>query len=292
MSVPTKFPTISVLCDSVGAYNKACADSSRPINWRNENFCPVRCPSNSHYDYCGSECVDSCTEGNRASKCKSSKCTEGCFCNAGYLWDGVGCIKKSNCGCVNGDLSYKIGEVFYKKDCAAKCKCVGVNKQECSQDYGCRNSQECIAEPHPSTNPLSINNIKLEPLYTCKPRKPNRSTGGDTGSSFHLGQRPSNDDEALEDDFDLGMNQRAKNKTKPIRPGRIQNDPFGGSFIPMGPQVEFPDCLPKLTWRTGQVKPDWIPPNKCCGNRPYSDMVLVNIPFLILIIIFPAIFLL
>ena len=88
-----------------------------------------------------------------------------------------------------------------------------MNKQECSQDYGCRNSQECIAEPHPSTNPLSINNIKLEPVYTCKPRKPNRSTGGDTGSSFHLGQRPSNDDEVLEDDFDLGMNQRAKNKT-------------------------------------------------------------------------------
>ena len=63
---------------------------------------------------------------------------------------------------------------------------------------------------------------------------------------------------------------------KPTRDGTIMHNPLGFGFepvIPMGPEVTYPDCLPKYRWRTGIVKPDWIPPNSCCGNKPYNDNV-------------------
>ena len=101
------------------------------------------------------------------------------------------------------------------------------------------------------------------------------------GTSFHLPLMPSDDD-----DYDiLNIGGRSKNITKPKRPNRpdrtdnvpLANDPM--RTIPMGPLVEFPDCLPKVKWTRGQVKPDWIPPNKCCGNKPYNDMVSIDFSF-------------
>ena len=102
------------------------------------------------------------------------------------------------------------------------------------------------------------------------------------GTSFHLPLLPSDDDLDI-----MNIGGRSKNKTIPKRPNRpnsgspsndgpgmLANDPI--RTIQMGPQVEFPDCLPTYKWTRGQVKPDWIPPNKCCGNKPYNDMVSVS----------------
>lgn len=275
------------MCDSISAFSKACSDVSRPINWRSPSFCPVTCPPNSHYDYCGPLCVDSCSDSQRGSKCKTANCIEGCFCDAGYLWDGLQCVRRESCGCVNGDISYRIGQTFYKKNCAKKCKCVGINHEEC-EDEGCRNNQECVKT---DTNiGRSIGNgiegalglfggaIEREPEYKCvKSTKPKVKEDPNGGTSFHLPLLPSDDD-----DYDiLNIGGRSKNITKPKRPNRpdrtdnvpLANDPM--RTIPMGPLVEFPDCLPKVKWTRGQVKPDWIPPNKCCGNKPYNDMVSV-----------------
>ena len=281
----------SALCDSISAFSKACSDVSRPINWRSPSFCPVTCPPNSHYDYCGPLCVDSCSDSQRGSKCKTANCIEGCFCDAGYLWDGLQCVRRESCGCVNGDISYRIGQTFYKKNCAKKCKCVGINHEECEEE-GCRNNQECVKTD--ANIGRSVGNgregalglfggaIEREPEYNCvKSTKPKVKEDPNGGTSFHLPLMPSDDD-----DYDiLNIGGRSKNITKPKRPNRpdrtdnvpLANDPM--RTIPMGPLVEFPDCLPKVKWTRGQVKPDWIPPNKCCGNKPYNDMVSIDFSF-------------
>ena len=122
--------------------------------------------------------------------------------------------------------------------------------------------------------------VEREPEYNCvKSTKPKVKEDPNGGTSFHLPLLPSDDD-----DYDiLNIGGRSKNITKPKRPNRpdrtddvpLANDPM--RTIPMGPQVEFPDCLPKVKWTRGQVKPDWIPPNKCCGNKPYNDMVSIGL---------------
>ena len=254
---------------------KVCADKAKPIQWRSADLCPAKCPVNSHYDYCGPVCADSCVQHKQNDACKKAQCVEGCFCNEGFVWDGLSCVKRDQCGCTNGDLSYRIGESYFKRNCAQKCTCIGVGKEKCENDP-CELDEACVA------NNFSRAGVLLfEPTYQCERIKGrNRERPGKGGNSFQLGERPKdknknkkdkpkkpveNGDESEEDDLGFeGINARGRNIT-------MLNAPFNN----FGPEVNFPDCLPTQKWTRGIVKPDWIPPNKCCGNRPYSDLVCI-----------------
>ena len=254
-----------------------------PIQWRSASLCPASCPANSHYDYCGPQCVDTCMPRKSTKACNTGECVEGCFCNEGFVWDGLSCVRRDQCGCTNGDLSYRIGESYITRNCNKKCTCVGVGQENCESDP-CDNDEVCAASNF-SRSGVLLN----EPVYQCKKVK-NRER---PGTSFSLGQRGSRDrppkgkrpkdqnkeelqDKAKEtpqdkgdtgDDYELGdfggLDPRGLNTT-------LMNDPFKN----VGPEVTFPDCLPTQKWTHSPVRPDWIPPNQCCGNRPYNDMVV------------------
>ena len=262
--------------------SKVCSDKSVPVQWRSAELCPAACPVNSHYDYCGPVCVDSCStkfQKNEA-KCKTAQCVEGCFCNEGFVWDGLSCVRRDQCGCTNGDLSHRIGESYLKRNCAEKCTCVGVGKEQCESEP-CGNDEACVASD------FSRSGVLLhEPVYQCErvKGKNGRPGGNRPGTSFQLGQRskdkkPSNkgnkgknEDKDIKeedgDDLDIwGIDARGqRNRT-------MLNAPMPN----FGPEVLFPACLPTEKWTRGIVKPDWIPPNQCCGNRPYSDMVCIEL---------------
>ena len=196
-------------------------------------------------------CVASCAEPKRDETCETDgKCIEGCYCNKGYLWDGLKCVKRENCGCVNGDTSYTISETFFTKNCDQKCTCTGIGEREC-EDVICSGDKVC--EKTDSDE------------FTCKDIDI-------TGSSMHLGKKPKEPETTTT--TKTTTTTVAKTTTKVT--GRIQHADPGLIFeepVNMGPNVKFPDCLPKYKWRTGLVKPDWIPPNNCCGLRPYNDNV-------------------
>ena len=272
----------AVLCNSLSTMSKVCSDKSVPVQWRSAELCPAACPVNSHYDYCGPVCVDSCStkfQKNEA-KCKTAQCVEGCFCNEGFVWDGLSCVRRDQCGCTNGDLSHRIGESYLKRNCAEKCTCVGVGKEQCESEP-CGNDEACVASD------FSRSGVLLhEPVYQCErvKGKNGRPGGNRPGTSFQLGQRskdkkPSNkgnkgknEDKDIKeedgDDLDIwGIDARGqRNRT-------MLNAPMPN----FGPEVLFPACLPTEKWTRGIVKPDWIPPNQCCGNRPYSDMVCTEL---------------
>lgn len=255
----------SVFCDSVATFGRACADAERPINWRSKTLCPARCPTYSHYDFCGPMCVKTCKEPKRDETCgnDNGKCIEGCYCNKGYLWDGLKCVKKENCGCVYGDSSYSIQQTFYTKNCLEKCTCTGIDKSECVSST-CQDTKVC-----------ELNESKE---YICK-------TSEIIGSSMHLGQKPKGSNRVnVTTTARVNMTTTARpsttvKKTIPKTIERIQHNEAGKLFdepdpINISPFVEFPDCLPTYKWKNGPVKPDWIPPNSCCGPHPYNDNVL------------------
>merc|ERR1712110_30037 len=115
-------------------------------------------------------CVKTCKEPKRDESCGTNvgKCIEGCYCNKGYLWDGLKCVRKDNCGCVYGDTSYTVKQSFYTKDCGTKCTCTGIGQSEC-QETTCEGNKVCEQND--------------DKEYICK-------TSSIIGSSMHLGQKP------------------------------------------------------------------------------------------------------
>ncbi|XP_071422998.1 IgGFc-binding protein-like [Pithys albifrons albifrons] len=70
----------SALCDIVQAYVETCKNNGITIKWRNNTFCPLPCPSRSHYKDCVSACPSTCNDIFASSLCeKTEECTEGCF---------------------------------------------------------------------------------------------------------------------------------------------------------------------------------------------------------------------
>ncbi|KAH0631330.1 hypothetical protein JD844_005618, partial [Phrynosoma platyrhinos] len=76
------------LCQSIQAYVAACQAAGVTIGaWRTNTFCPLTCPSNSHYELCTRTCDFTCTSLSSPGQC-TRKCFEGCQCDSGYLFDG------------------------------------------------------------------------------------------------------------------------------------------------------------------------------------------------------------
>ncbi|NXS08062.1 ZAN protein, partial [Neodrepanis coruscans] len=97
----------SALCDIVQVYVDTCKNHGITIKWRNNTFCPLPCPSRSHYKDCVSACPSTCNDIFASSLCeKTEECTEGCECDDNYVLSNGNCVPLSSCGCRDDDNNY------------------------------------------------------------------------------------------------------------------------------------------------------------------------------------------
>ncbi|XP_074518433.1 zonadhesin, like [Halichoeres trimaculatus] len=156
-----------ILCEAIEAYVNECQDRGVNIGpWRNETFCPWKCPPNSHYESCANPCQETCT-GKPPSCNSGAPCAEGCVCDPGYILSAGKCVEESSCGCEYNDQYYKPGEEFYLENCQLKCRCnapfVNCSASECPPMQECQNqggdlgcypisSEDCVVSGDPHYN--------------------------------------------------------------------------------------------------------------------------------------------
>ncbi|XP_056154019.1 IgGFc-binding protein-like [Lampris incognitus] len=131
-----------VLCRSIGAYVLDCRDFGvKTRGWRSPSFCPLLCPSNSHYESCARPCTAPCPGLSAIMAC-SSTCAEGCACDGGFFYNGTGCVSQDQCSCYYDGHTYKIGESFMTDDCQKihTCQASGV---VLSQSMTCDSDEKC-----------------------------------------------------------------------------------------------------------------------------------------------------
>ncbi|KAM6949505.1 IgGFc-binding protein-like [Aplochiton taeniatus] len=132
-----------ILCEAIEAYVNECQDRGVTIGtWRNETFCPLTCPPNSHYEPCVPPCPPGCA--NPPTNGCSGPCAEGCACDPGYVLSAGKCVKQESCGCKHSNGQYyENGEEYYTENCQFKCKCeppfVTCSPTDCPPQTECRN---------------------------------------------------------------------------------------------------------------------------------------------------------
>ncbi|XP_040923803.1 IgGFc-binding protein [Betta splendens] len=130
-----------VLCDSVASYAYHCHLAGVDIIWRTPSFCPMKCPANSHYEVCSNVCSTACPGLAQIIRCP--RCSEGCECDTGFLFDGQKCVKETDCGCYSNGRTYKPGDVVYGDDCSTKCTCNSATGLQCEK-YTCPQNTKCM----------------------------------------------------------------------------------------------------------------------------------------------------
>ncbi|XP_062996671.1 IgGFc-binding protein-like [Elgaria multicarinata webbii] len=117
-----------VLCQSIQSYVSACQEAKITIQpWRNPSFCPLSCPPNSHYEVCADLCSADCAGITDSRTCPET-CTEGCQCNDGYFFDGLGCVTPNEMALLN--------------ECQQLCTCKPGQGVTC-QSHSCTASETC-----------------------------------------------------------------------------------------------------------------------------------------------------
>nr|XP_023965272.2 IgGFc-binding protein-like [Chrysemys picta bellii] len=113
----------SALCESIQTYAAACQRANVTISpWRNESFC-------------GSFLENHC----------SSLCSEGCFCNDGYLRSGDQCVLPEHCGCEHDGHYYGLGDFLWLADCTQRCSCDSSGTFWCVP-ASCNPGQQCAVK--------------------------------------------------------------------------------------------------------------------------------------------------
>uniref|UniRef100_A0A672F9V1 VWFD domain-containing protein n=1 Tax=Salarias fasciatus TaxID=181472 RepID=A0A672F9V1_SALFA len=98
------------------------------------------CPANSHYELCGTDCGHTCASSPDAT-CEHV-CSEGCFCDEGFLRSGTQCVPMESCGCQYDGFYYNAGDSFWTDGCSQRCKCHAPNDLRCSA-ASCILDQRC-----------------------------------------------------------------------------------------------------------------------------------------------------
>ncbi|KAG5852102.1 hypothetical protein ANANG_G00058860 [Anguilla anguilla] len=131
------------LCQALQSYADICALSGVPISWRNNTFCPLKCPVGSHYSHCGSACPTSCQNPGSVNSC-DKPCVEGCVCDPGLVLSGDKCVPFRQCGCTDKDYNYRpVGDSWFPvADCSERCVCSSSNNITC-EPWQCSPAQEC-----------------------------------------------------------------------------------------------------------------------------------------------------
>uniref|UniRef100_UPI00398EC30B zonadhesin, like n=1 Tax=Pristiophorus japonicus TaxID=55135 RepID=UPI00398EC30B len=129
------------LCEALGAYVDTCQQRNITIRpWRNDTFCPLRCPADSHYEPCGSACPASCLD-LRPQPC-DAPCLEGCQCDEGFVQSGTRCVRAEQCGCSYDGIYYQPGGEFFGPECSLRCRCLGNNSTTC-EPWQCGKKEHC-----------------------------------------------------------------------------------------------------------------------------------------------------
>ncbi|KAJ1168100.1 hypothetical protein NDU88_000054 [Pleurodeles waltl] len=112
----------SVLCLSIAIYVEQCQARGIPVvQWRTSTTCNISCAANSHYELCGGRCQDSCSVSTEPT-CLAP-CSEGCFCNTGFVRSGNECVSAGQCGCSYDGRYYKLGDMVWMSNCTKQCTC-------------------------------------------------------------------------------------------------------------------------------------------------------------------------
>ncbi|KAF7207355.1 zonadhesin-like, partial [Nothobranchius furzeri] len=133
------------LCQALESYADMCAAAGVPISWRNNTFCPLKCPPGSHYEPCGPACPQpSCQDPAGSGGSCNQPCVEGCVCHPGLVLSGDKCVPVSECGCTDGDGHYRpVGDSWFpENDCSERCRCHGNHNITC-EPWQCSPAQEC-----------------------------------------------------------------------------------------------------------------------------------------------------
>ncbi|XP_069057214.1 IgGFc-binding protein-like [Pleurodeles waltl] len=136
----------ATFCPALASYAVACQEAGGQVeSWRTETFCPMACPTNSHYELCSTGCPITCSGLTTPAGCDST-CTEGCSCNDGFILSGDQCVDISQCGCLYREKYYKKGEVFYPNGkCNTQCTCQEGGSVGCIP-FTCGPNEECTLE--------------------------------------------------------------------------------------------------------------------------------------------------
>ncbi|KAJ8005430.1 hypothetical protein DPEC_G00146570 [Dallia pectoralis] len=147
-----------VLCEAFRDYALMCQQNSITVgNWRNATGCRQTCPTNSHYELCGTSCPASCPSLTFPFSCATT-CQEGCQCNDGFLLSRNECVAPTACGCTFHGRYRQNGESFWDgDDCQTRCSCNGTTgavqctPNTCASDESCRvvtGEYGCHPNPH------------------------------------------------------------------------------------------------------------------------------------------------
>uniref|UniRef100_A0AAR2M4R1 VWFD domain-containing protein n=1 Tax=Pygocentrus nattereri TaxID=42514 RepID=A0AAR2M4R1_PYGNA len=128
------------------------------VNWSfSFPFKEYSCPSNSHYELCGTSCPAACPSLSFPFLC-TQPCQEGCQCNDGLLLSGDSCVPPTGCGCLHEGRYRQGGESFwYGEGCQSLCICNGTtgfvrcSTSSCSEQETCRiveGEYGCHPRPH------------------------------------------------------------------------------------------------------------------------------------------------
>ncbi|XP_054854868.1 IgGFc-binding protein-like [Eublepharis macularius] len=132
-----------ILCRSIHSYVTACQAAGININpWRTQQFCPMKCPANSHYELCAKACPNSCREAASITQCPQT-CAEGCECNKGYFMAEYRCVPISLCRCFYNGTWFKVGVMVMTAECKEQCICRRKGRVVC-KPYQCSTGRSCV----------------------------------------------------------------------------------------------------------------------------------------------------
>ncbi|RXM32776.1 Otogelin-like protein [Acipenser ruthenus] len=116
-------------CDFLAAYVAICYTHNICINWRTQEFCPLKCPPGKEYQACVSTCkTKTCQNREYYEESTCSYIREECVCKSGTILhraDSAFCVTEEQCVCTDNEGGPRApGEVWKgssKGCCMYKC---------------------------------------------------------------------------------------------------------------------------------------------------------------------------